>query len=82
VNKRWEILLSANGHKVDVDSVAFHGETLKILCLVNGGIHRRDRSRCIDPSDLMKTAASAVHILWPDIPIDICMIRPSQILEW
>jgi hypothetical protein len=53
---------SANCHKLDVDGVAFHGETLKILCLVHGGIHRRDRSRCIDPSDLMKIAATCQQL--------------------
>jgi hypothetical protein len=52
----------ANCHKLDVNGVAFHGETLKILHLVNGGIHRRDRSRCVDPSDLMKIAASCQQL--------------------
>jgi hypothetical protein len=55
-------LQCANCHKLDVNGVAFHGETLKVLYLVNGGIHRRDRSRCIDPSDLMKIAMSCQQL--------------------
>ncbi|KAH7411879.1 hypothetical protein DE146DRAFT_603328 [Phaeosphaeria sp. MPI-PUGE-AT-0046c] len=43
-------------HKIDVDGIANHGEHLKYLFIVNGGIHRKDSERCFDASDLQKLA--------------------------
>jgi hypothetical protein len=51
-----------NCHKIDADGIVFHGETLRTLFIVNGGIHRRDKDRCYGPSDLQKIATACLEL--------------------
>jgi hypothetical protein len=48
--------------KIDVDSLVHHGETLKILSIVNGGAHRQDANKCLNASDMQKIATGCTKI--------------------
>jgi hypothetical protein len=47
---------------VIVEGIVNHGETLKTLLFVNGGIHRDDKEKCWDASDLLRIATSCTEI--------------------
>jgi hypothetical protein len=47
-----------NCNKPDIDGIVRHGESLKALYIVNGGLHREDASRCRDALDLRSIATA------------------------
>lgn len=51
-----------NCEKLDVDSIVNHGGTLKILSVINGGIHRQVVDRFFDSSNLRKTTTGCPSI--------------------
>jgi hypothetical protein len=55
-------LQCTNCHKVEVNGILNHGESLKDLMVVNGGIHREDKTRCLDASDLQKIATACTEL--------------------
>ncbi|KAF2025301.1 hypothetical protein EK21DRAFT_104045 [Setomelanomma holmii] len=47
---------------VDVDGIVNHGETLKVLSLVVGGIHRKEADKCFDAVDLQQIATACTAL--------------------
>jgi hypothetical protein len=56
------LLQCATCDKIDVDCIVHHGETLKALSVVNGGIHRQDATKSFDAAGLQKIATGCLKL--------------------
>ncbi|KAH7089490.1 hypothetical protein FB567DRAFT_559025 [Paraphoma chrysanthemicola] len=48
--------------KISTDGIINHGETLKILFIVNGGVHRQDKTKCMVAGDLQQIATACPEL--------------------
>jgi len=69
-------LQCVNCDKVDVDGIINHGETLESLLVVNGGIHREDKARCYNASDLQKIATACPQL--QNLCLNLYEIDPNR----
>ncbi|CAO2648631.1 Nn.00g078980.m01.CDS01 [Neocucurbitaria sp. VM-36] len=66
-----------DSNKVDVDGIVNHGETLKDLLIVNGGIHRIDKSKCMSVADFEKIALACPNI--EQLCVNLYEITPDKL---
>lgn len=56
------VLQCTNCGKIDPDSIVNHGETLTRLTIINGGLHRENKARCFNATDLQKIATACPEL--------------------
>ncbi|KAH7073953.1 hypothetical protein BKA63DRAFT_515100 [Paraphoma chrysanthemicola] len=48
--------------KISTDGIINHGETLKTLFIVNGGVHRQDKTKCMVAEDLQQITTACPEL--------------------